>query len=98
MNIIKLAEQQWGESEATGLESDFAVIKPGVWENEYKDYDIRETIYKHIPSGRYLACNERRAGSYYSDYHYEEAEFCEVWPVEVTKTEYHYKPPGESMT
>lgn len=87
MPSIKLTEEMkeaFQEEEWKGL--GFLLVEEGEWVNNYKDYDIKESIYKHVGSGKFYAYYDSRSGSYYSDYEYDSPdELVEVTPVE-TKT------------
>lgn len=74
--------------EAFDEESDeIEIIEDGEWENEFKDYDTKESIVKF--EGKYYSIVEARNGSYYTDYFYDDPTITEVEPkietVVVTK-------------
>jgi hypothetical protein len=57
---------------------DIEIIESGEWENEFKDYDTKESIVKF--EGKYYSIIDARNGSYYTDYHYDDPIITEVEP------------------
>jgi hypothetical protein len=84
MNNIKMFEDLCGYDieELDGAE----IIEEGDWVTEYKDFATKETIFKY--EDNFYKMTATRSGSYYTDYDYDEPEFCEVVPRQITKTIY----------
>lgn len=64
---------------------DFELVKQGDWVEDCK-YSFCETIFKY--KDKLFSVTQLRSGSYHSDYYYEEPEFCEVEPKEITEIYY----------
>ena len=73
---IQIKEIVWGDN------PDFQIIEDGDWVNEYKDYDLKETIVQQKSTGKYFRIDQSRSGSYYSDYEYDDPKITEVAKVE----------------
>lgn len=56
------------------------IVETGVWEIEHK-YELRDIIVKH--EDKFYCIQQCRAGSYFSQYEYEEPTIYEVRQVEV---------------
>lgn len=86
MSSIKITKEMQEAFDEGCEDIGFELVEEGEWVNNYKDYDLKEDIYKHIESGKFYAYYGSRSGSYYSDYEYDNPdELVEVQPVE-TKT------------
>ena len=81
MEIIDELRDAWAmdSEDAEGLK----IIEQSPWEDEGK-YSTRYTVV--LFKGSHFSIDERRSGSYFTDYHYDDPEFYEVKPVEKTKT------------
>jgi hypothetical protein len=84
---IKITEEMQEAFDDEGCEDiGFELVEEGEWVNNYKDYDLKEVIYKHLESGKFYAYYDSRSGAHYSHYEYDSPdELVEVQPVE-TKT------------
>lgn len=65
-------------------------VEEGDWTTDGK-YQARTNIYKHLPTGRFVAVHDSRSGSYYSDYEYIYPLLNEVFPETVTQIIYKAK-------
>lgn len=70
-------------NENDGDHDDLECVEEGDWVSEYKD-EYRTDVYRHTPTGLFVAIHIDRRGSYWTDYEYGEYEINEV--VAVTKT------------
>lgn len=52
------------------------VMYSGEWENDYKDYDSKESVVEY--EGKFYMIQEHRSGSYYSDHEYSKPDIFEV--------------------
>lgn len=89
MPVIKLTEEmQEAFSEEASEDVGFELIVDGDWVSEGK-YDLKESIYKNLETGKFYVSCSSRSGSYFSDYEYEgPEELVEVTPVETTTVIY----------
>ena len=78
-----LAEFVEGDDEHDDLE----VVQESDWTSEGK-YEYSDTVYRHIPTGRFVCIGQSRSGSYFSDYEYDDPSISEVVPEVVTITRY----------
>ena len=84
MNLKQLLKEwQDGDDE----HQDLNVIEEGEWEQDHKTQS-RETVFRHIPNGRFVSIIENRSGSYHTDWYYDDPEIYEVAPETKTITVY----------
>lgn len=70
---------------------EFESVEEGEWTSDHK-YQARTDVFRHKPTGRFVAVHMYRSGSYHSDYEYMEPTLNEVFPHEKTITEYTTTP------
>lgn len=84
LDLKKLLE----EYEAQDQEhDDLEEVESGDWEQEHKD-QYRTDVYRHKPTGRFVAITQNRRGCYWSDWDYGDPDIYEVVPEVVTVTRY----------
>lgn len=88
MNLKQLLE----EYEAQDQEhDDLEEVESGDWEQEHKD-QYRTDVYRHKPTGRFVAITQNRRGSYWTDWDYGDPDIYEVAPKVVAVTKYEAVP------
>ena len=75
------------EEEHDGEHPDLELVEEGDWEQEHKD-QYRSDVYRHTPTGRFVAITQNRRGAYWSDWDYGDSDISEVVPEVVTITRY----------
>jgi hypothetical protein len=70
------------------ITDDLILIEEGVWKNNYKDFDLKQDIYRWRPTDQFFNVCSSRSGSYYSDYEYDDPTCGEVVQKVITKTIY----------
>lgn len=70
---------------------EFVSVEEGEWTADHK-YQGRTDVFLHKTTGRFVAVNQSRSGSYHSDYEYTEPTVCEVFPHSKTITTYTTTP------
>lgn len=85
--FLKLLEENDGEAP-----EGFTLVEEGEWEQEHKD-QYKTSVFKSDTSGQFFAVTDSRRGAYWSDWDYGDSHCCEVWPHQVTTTQYLSKKP-----
>ena len=82
MSFITVVDSEMMEEIAEGC-GDWEVVEEGEWTQDHK-YQHKESVVKHVPTGKYYSYGISRSGSPFTDwyYSYEDGDFPDLTEVE----------------